>query len=72
MKTTEKTYTIELTEDQLMWLKNAICSASNKYTIEALKASNKKDKDWEQIKSYQSISLNYRTILRSITKQTEN
>ena len=69
MKTTEKMYTIELTEDQLLWMKNAICSASNKYTIEALKSSNKKDKDWEQIKSFQSIALKYRNILRSITQQ---
>lgn len=72
MKTTEKMYTIELTEDQLQWVKVAMWRASNAYTIDALKASNKKNKDWEKIESYKSMALKYRNIQRNITEQAEN
>ena len=70
MKTTEKMYTIELTEDQLMWVKAAMWRASNAYTIDALKASNKKN--WEEVESCKSLALKYRNIQRSITEQENN
>jgi len=70
MKKTEKMYQIELTEDQLMWVKTAMWRASNAYTIDALKASNKKD--WEKVEGCQSLALKYRNIQRSITEQAEN